>query len=39
MSYDDERANKIFTLFCYSVLIALAMGTCFGAIVVLLFIK
>lgn len=39
MNYDTERVNKIFTLFCYGVLVALITGACFGALVTYLLVK
>lgn len=39
MNYDDERANKTFTLFCYGVLVALITGASSGALVTYLLVK
>ena len=39
MNYDDERTNKIFTIFCYGELIALITGASFGALVTYLLVK
>jgi hypothetical protein len=30
---DNEKANKMFTFFCYSVLIAFSLGVFFGAFI------
>lgn len=29
---DDERTNRLFSIFCYGVLFALCLGTIFGAL-------
>lgn len=39
MNYDDERVNKTFTVFCYGVLIALAMGMVTGALLTYFLVK
>lgn len=39
MNYDDERVNKTFTLFCYGVLIALAMGIAAGSLLTYFLVK
>jgi hypothetical protein len=32
MNLDDERTNKIFTVFCYGMLIELTIGALLGAL-------
>jgi hypothetical protein len=39
MSYDDERTNRLFTIFCYGLLIALIAGASFGALITYLLVK
>lgn len=39
MNYDDERANRTFTLFCYAVVIATAMGAVTGSLLTYFLVK
>jgi len=39
MNYDEERTNKIFSVFCYGMLVALITGASFGAFVTYLLVK
>ncbi len=32
MNYNNEKANRMFSIFCYGVLVAFSIGTIFGAL-------
>lgn len=39
MNYDDERTNRVFSIFCCGVLIALVMGLVTGSLVTYFLLK
>jgi len=39
MKHDDERTNRIFSVFCYGVLLALSVGAFIGALIAYLIFK
>jgi hypothetical protein len=39
INYDDERTNRLFSVFCYGVLFALSVGVMLGVLVTYFILK